>query len=356
MMIQGKRLHLPLTIFSLLGILISGLPCLSPLSSWSNDRGKAETVRSKHRVREFRPLIPTNRTVEHSESQTKPRAGDVELPISRKVDHSGSSEKGRLTISTPGLIPPPPIPTDPEETVSDSSELKSVVPETGSPESMSDARFVSQSDLPPDEKRTSPGEDSSSTPPEPKKKEPKASHFKPPTSIAEISGPPTLENLRASAHVLAREGLKYKFGRDDPKQGGLDCSGVVQYLLTKIGIKNVPRTSYDQYDWLKNKHLLDDVYGKKASTKLFEKLSPGELIFWGNTWHSGHRVSHVMLYLGWDPETEKHYVFGAQSKSSKGILGNGVDVFELEPNRGRLIAHGKIPGLKYGVPIGGNQS
>ena len=54
-----------------------------------------------------------------------------------------------------------------------------------------------------------------------------------------------------------------------------------------------------------------------------------------------------MIYMGWNPETDKHYIFGAQSKKSKGMLGNGVDIFELDPNRGRLIGHGKIPGLIY---------
>jgi hypothetical protein len=54
-----------------------------------------------------------------------------------------------------------------------------------------------------------------------------------------------------------------------------------------------------------------------------------------------------MLYLGYDPNADKHYIFGARGKNSKGLLGNGVDVFELDPDRGRLIAHGKIPGLQY---------
>lgn len=163
----------------------------------------------------------------------------------------------------------------------------------------------------------------------------------PPTSSA------TLTALRDEAHKLATEGLTYSFGADDPETGGLDCSGAMQYLFNKIGIGDIPRTSYDQYDWLKKKKTLDDVYGKGSSKKLFEKLSPGDLIFWGGTWKSGHRVSHVMLYMGYDPKEDKHWVFGARGKSSKGKFGNGVDLFELEPNRGRLIAHGKVPGLNY---------
>lgn len=162
----------------------------------------------------------------------------------------------------------------------------------------------------------------------------------------EIDGP-TLARLREEAHRLADRGLKYKFGEDDPDDGGLDCSSTMQYLLTKIGIEGVPRTSYDQYYWLRKKKLIRDLSGKNASKKLFEKLSPGDLIFWGGTWKSGHKVSHVMIYMGYDAGEDKHYVFGARGKSSKGLLGNGVDIFELDPNRGRLVAHGKIPGLIY---------
>ena len=164
-----------------------------------------------------------------------------------------------------------------------------------------------------------------------------------PETDGKVSGA-TLEALRNEAHKLATEGLTYSFGADDPKTGGLDCSGAMQHLFNKIGIRDIPRTSYGQYDWLKKKKTLDDVYGKGASKKLLKKLSPGDLIFWGGTWKSGHRVSHVMLYMGYDPNEDKHWVFGARGKSSKGKFGHGVDLFELEPNRGRLIAHGKFRG------------
>ncbi len=180
--------------------------------------------------------------------------------------------------------------------------------------------------------------------PEPKPVKKKSAESSPGASSADG---PTLSKLREEAHRLANQGLEYKFGYDNPEKGGLDCSGVVQHLLTKIGVKGVPRTSYDQYYWMRKNKTLDDVFGKKADQKLFKKLSPGDLIFWGNTWKSGHRVSHVMIYMGWNPDTDKHYIFGAQGRKSKGMLGNGVDIFELEPNRGRLIGHGKVPGLIY---------
>ncbi|HRQ90648.1 MAG TPA: NlpC/P60 family protein, partial [Bacteroidia bacterium] len=158
---------------------------------------------------------------------------------------------------------------------------------------------------------------------------------------------PTLSRLRNEAHLLAGKKLRYVFGADDPDTGGLDCSSTIQLLLTNIGVKDVPRTSYDQYEWLKRKKMLDDVYGRSSSSKLLKKLSPGDLIFWGGTWKSGHRVSHVMLYMGYDPAADKHYVFGARGKSTTGLTGSGVDIFELNTESGRLVAHGKIPGLIY---------
>ncbi len=286
--------------------------------------------------------------VKQAESKRHMRMFRPMIPIMRSRDGHSKVEKGKLTISTTLAPSPPSIPVITGEIIpapdSESLDLENQGTLDITDAASIDEEPLSKSDIPPPPKKVKTPDQS--TPPEPKEKA-KGSNYKAPTSIAEISGPPTLENLRASAHVLAKEGLDYKFGRDNPTQGGMDCSSTLQFLLTKLGIKDVPRTSYDQYDWLKNKKLLDDVYGKKASSKLFKKLSPGDLIFWGGTWKSGHRVSHVMMYMGYDPKTEKHYVFGAQSKSSKGVLGNGVDVFELEPNRGRLIAHGKIPGLKY---------
>ncbi|NNE90895.1 MAG: hypothetical protein HKN23_04550, partial [Verrucomicrobiales bacterium] len=50
--------------------------------------------------------------------------------------------------------------------------------------------------------------------------------------------------------------------------------------------------------------------------------------------------------MGWNPENGKHYVFGARGRKKKGLTGAGVDVFELDPDRGVLVGHGKVPGLR----------
>lgn len=259
------------------------------------------------RARNFRPVVPIKQSV---------RGG---------LDHLRSQ-----TVSV--RIPPPPIPdqnTDAVELPRKQETTTEMLPAE-----------PTEADLPPAPKTTLPEEPSL-----PEKVESKDSDAAPKTKS--VGNGPTLSRLRQEAHQLASKKLRYVFGADDPDSGGLDCSSTIQYLLTKIGISGVPRTSYDQYDWLKSKKMLDDVYGKSASSKLLKKLSPGDLIFWGGTWKSGHRVSHVMLYMGYDPAADKHYVFGARSKSSTGLTGSGVDIFELDTEAGRLIAHGKIPGLIY---------
>ncbi|MEX2579604.1 MAG: NlpC/P60 family protein [Verrucomicrobiales bacterium] len=256
----------------------------------------AAEPREKPRLRSFRPIVPIKQNV-----------------------RSGTSEAKTRTISV--AIPPPPIP-GPESSLFPEASL----PDPDFPEEF---RVGSESD----EGDSTNGETVEET--------------APPASKTDASEGASLTRLRKEAHELAAKGLRYKFGADDPTQGGMDCSGTMQYLLSQIGIEGVPRTSYDQYYWLKKKKMLDDVYGKSPSRKMLKKLAPGDLIFWGGTWKSGHRVSHVMLYMGYNPEEDKHYVFGARGKSTKGLLGNGVDVFELDPDRGRLVAHGKIPGLIY---------
>ena len=262
--------------------------------------------------RDFRAIEPVKKTaVRHVE-------------IKQNVK-GGSTQRKEQTLKV--TIPPPPVPGPEASLFPDAPEFTTGVDLP--PESFSDT--IDVSDLPPLSDDDTDSADSETDPLDSE------------TSDSLL----TLSNLREEAHQLAQDGLRYSFGAANPDSGGLDCSGVVQHLLKKLGVEDVPRTSYDQYYWLKKKKLLDDVHGKSASKKLFKKLSPGDLIFWGGTWNSGHKVSHVMIYMGYDEGADKHYIFGARGKKSSGMFGNGVDIFELDPDRGRLIAHGKIPGLVY---------
>jgi len=43
-------------------------------------------------------------------------------------------------------------------------------------------------------------------------------------------------------------GDPYVWGAAGPSS--FDCSGLVQYTLQRLGVKNVPRTSEDQWNWV----------------------------------------------------------------------------------------------------------
>lgn len=265
---------------------------------------------AKPRERSFRPIVPIKQNIRGGLDQMKSQTVRLTIPPPPIPEQSPPVEVEALQMTRDvetSLLPPEPAPSDLQDPAASVEKTQALDDSTGIPEA-------------------------------PEKHEDKES--------SKHLGP-TLSQLREEAHLLAGKKLHYVFGADDPDSGGLDCSSTIQYLLTQIGIKGVPRTSYDQYEWLKGKKLLDDVYGKSAPSKLLKKLSPGDLIFWGGTWKSGHRVSHVMLYMGYDPAADKHYVFGARSKSTTGLTGSGVDIFELNTESGRLVAHGKIPGLVY---------
>ena len=127
----------------------------------------------------------------------------------------------------------------------------------------------------------------------------------------------------------------------------MDCSGTMQFLLKSIGYHDIPRTSYDQFDWLKKQGTLRRVGFLRGPDKAVRNFRPGDLIFWGGTYNSGHRVSHVMIYLG-QSRSGTHYVFGARGKKVKGLNGNGVDIFEYRPEStgGKLLGYGPLPGMR----------
>ncbi len=151
--------------------------------------------------------------------------------------------------------------------------------------------------------------------------------------------------IRARAEYLSRFGLTYKFGGDHPSEGGMDCSGTMKYLLSEIGFSDMPRTSYQQYDWLRKNRTLQ--HSKSIPERMGGRkgIRPGDLIFWGGTYNSGHKVSHVMVYLGQGGDGQ-HWMFGARGQKKKGLNGAGVDIFRLESGYQKsLIGYGSLPGV-----------
>lgn len=72
-------------------------------------------------------------------------------------------------------------------------------------------------------------------------------------------------------------GTRYCLGGDD--ENCIDCSAFTQTLLHNVYGIDVPRTAREQYDF--STHIKDD------------ELQEGDLVFF----KSGHRISHVGLYL-----------------------------------------------------------
>lgn len=161
------------------------------------------------------------------------------------------------------------------------------------------------------------------------------------------SAPPAVTNQKPSSkgiqqrvHHISKLKLPYVFGGSTPSDGGMDCSGSIQYLLKQSGFRNVPRTSYAQYEWVKDNSRI-----KRGKEIQANKLKFGDLIFWGGTYDSGHKVSHVMLYLGEQPDGKLH-MYGARGKKVRGLNGAGVDVHELRRGTHKnLIGYGSIPGF-----------
>lgn len=74
-------------------------------------------------------------------------------------------------------------------------------------------------------------------------------------------------------------GTPYVWGGENP--GGFDCSGLVQWVFGKMGIR-MPRLSYDQM-----------AKGRPVS---LNKLRPGDLIGYHNG--PGGRADHIAIYIG----------------------------------------------------------
>jgi len=171
------------------------------------------------------------------------------------------------------------------------------------------------------------------------------------TAVA-VSGPDfsqmsRVDELRWRCHALAAKKLTYRFGGADPSRGGLDCSATVQHILKSMGVNDVPRTSYTQYKWLERRGTLKKLRFWSSPKKTYAKMQPGDLVFWGKTYRSGHKVSHVMIYLGKNPRNGRQYMFGARGSGVAGFHGAGVDVFEMDPNsKSKLVGYGMIPGIR----------
>jgi len=164
--------------------------------------------------------------------------------------------------------------------------------------------------------------------------------------------PAAVKRLIAHALELTTRDLSYKYGSCDPKEGGMDCSGTVYYLLLDAGIANAPRDSYEMYRWVLSEGLFHPVASSKLDSSEFASLKPGDLLFWTGTYDVNRDppVSHVMIYLGVNRQTGRRVMVGAsEGRRFNDVSRYGVSVFDLELPRGtgtsRFIGYGAIPTL-----------
>jgi NlpC/P60 family len=122
------------------------------------------------------------------------------------------------------------------------------------------------------------------------------------------------------AEVTKFAGGPYVYGGTTP--AGFDCSGLVQYVLTKVGIKNVPRTSEAQYAW-----------AQKISRS---DLAPGDLVF---AQFPGDNASpgHVGIYVG------NNRVLSAEDPAL------GIGYSTLSSWGSAIVGYGRAPGASAGT-------
>jgi cell wall-associated NlpC family hydrolase len=97
------------------------------------------------------------------------------------------------------------------------------------------------------------------------------------------AAPPTPRTDAASIvrDALALRGVPYRNGGSDPK--GFDCSGLVQYVFGKHGVR-LPRGTVEQL--------------KHGTEVRLAGITPGDLIFFSTT--ASNEASHVGVAIGGD--------------------------------------------------------
>jgi hypothetical protein len=124
----------------------------------------------------------------------------------------------------------------------------------------------------------------------------------------------TISGSEIVAEVQKFINFPYVYGASGPSS--FDCSGLVQYVLTTVGIKNVPRTSEEQWSW--------------ATHISQSQLQPGDLVF---AQFPGDNASpgHVGIYIG----------NGQIESAEDPALGVGYST--LQSWGSNIVGYGRVP-------------
>lgn len=184
----------------------------------------------------------------------------------------------------------------------------------------------------------------------------------PPSEIADYEKyPGGLRKLTDLGLDLAGRNLQYKYGSADPASGGMDCSGFVSYVLTQVGVRDVPRDSSAQYVWARKAGTFRAVNSRSDDTFELQELKPGDLLFWTGTYsiERDPPITHAMIYLGREKGSGRRIMVGASDgRSYRGESRFGVSVFDFKiahPPRDKdakltptFIGYAHVPGLNDG--------
>ncbi|RUR06252.1 C40 family peptidase [Legionella sp. km772] len=160
-----------------------------------------------------------------------------------------------------------------------------------------------------------------------------------------------VKNLLTLALNIASKNLGYLYGSADPKNRGMDCSGTIYYLLTTVGIHDVPRSSDLLYKWVVEKGHFYPVTGNDFSSLEFSYLRPGDLLFWSGTYEIKRKlnVTHVMLYLGKNKNGDLLMIGASDGRTYQAQRIYGVSVFDFQlPNalsKSKFLGYSCIPKL-----------
>jgi cell wall-associated NlpC family hydrolase len=170
--------------------------------------------------------------------------------------------------------------------------------------------------------------------------------------------PPKVRQILDAGLQLTKENLGYTYGSADPKNGGMDCSGFVYYVLKQNGFPDVPRDSSQQYVWVRKAGDFKAVVGRKEDSFELDDLKPGDLLFWKGTYNIDRDppITHSMIYLGREKRTNKRVMIGSSDgRTYDGKQRWGVSVFDFKmpppPKSGDakispvFVGYGRIPGL-----------
>jgi cell wall-associated NlpC family hydrolase len=169
--------------------------------------------------------------------------------------------------------------------------------------------------------------------------------------------PAPVRKLVASALELTKRDLTYTYGSADPANGGMDCSGFIYYILRENAVADVPRSSSEQYVWVRKANNFRAVLSRHADTFELDALKPGDLLFWTGTYQIERDppVTHTMIYLGREKESGKRVMVGSSDgRTYEGKARWGVSVFDFKLAKPTaadaklhpvFVGYGSIPGL-----------